>query len=233
MENITISNLYKIKIIATVSSAPTDPTAGHQHSWYPSIPSLLYPYLFPVWVHTPRTHHTRSFFLVLLYFPWKICESAYVHTGTFSRNIWSHASLHARTHSKSACTLSRHICSHASASIRARASASIRARTSVYMFVRAHTLARIRVCAPTSICACDGCSIFVCRSGRHTHMRWPWPCLQDSSCVYPGCYWWFHLSYPRIAGTLLLAVAWRINQQIFLPLGSILVKSTHCQYDPR
>ena len=51
--NITISNVDKLKIMDTVSSVPTNPATGHQSIWSPYVPSLLRPYLCPVWFWTP------------------------------------------------------------------------------------------------------------------------------------------------------------------------------------
>ena len=45
VENITIINVEKLKFMATVSSVPTKPVAGHHHILPPSVPYLLRPYL--------------------------------------------------------------------------------------------------------------------------------------------------------------------------------------------
>ena len=59
--NITISNVEKLKIMATVSSVPNKPYVGYTYISYPSVPYLLRMYLCPVWVCTPFNCHTHFY----------------------------------------------------------------------------------------------------------------------------------------------------------------------------
>ena len=68
--NVAISNLVKLKIMTIVSSIPKNPTIFHHRSWLPSVPSLLYPYLYLICVHISRTFHMYMFFLKQMYFLW-------------------------------------------------------------------------------------------------------------------------------------------------------------------
>ena len=62
--NITIRKADKLKIMATVSSAPNNPAVGHHNCLSPFISSLLRPYLCTNWVYTCFTSNTYSLSLV-------------------------------------------------------------------------------------------------------------------------------------------------------------------------
>ena len=125
--------------MTTVPSVPKNPDAGNQHRWSPSVPSLLHPYLYPVWVRTYRTCHTCLFRHVRPSLPWNC-----------SRNILTRASVHARN-------FSRNSSARASKVIRACASEIILAHPPACLCVRTRSSASVRSCSPTSICACGGC----------------------------------------------------------------------------
>ena len=82
-----------------------------------------------------------------------------MHTRTFSKNIRARASLHARTRSRNARTLSRNVYICASAIICTRASTSILACTNEFLFVCVRASASICIRAPAIIRACGGFSV--------------------------------------------------------------------------
>ena len=145
--------------MAKFSSLPMKPTTENNHSWYPSVPSLLCPYLCTIWVRTPLTCHACSFFLLLLSFLQNVRGRAYVQNNKFSGNIRAHASLHSCTCSKNDRNLSINVLSRASARVGVRASARILDCNSVCIFAYAHDSMSIRACVPTSIRARSGCSV--------------------------------------------------------------------------
>ena len=142
--NLRISNIYKLNIIATVSSFPNNHAVGHRHIWPHSVNFLLHSYLRPVWVGTSCTCHTHFSPSSEFLYHGIIHGCDPVHTCTFTRNICTPASKH--TH-----TLSRKFC--------APASAIILACTSVCPFFCASAFASILARAPVRVCACGGCSV--------------------------------------------------------------------------
>ena len=145
--NITINNKVKFKIMTTVSSIPMNHTVGHHCIWPTSISSLLYPYLFLLWVFPSYTWHTIMFVLVRTF----VCERASAYARIFSRNIWAGASMRTRTFSINACTLSRNVYSHASIRICASANTRILDCTSIWLFFHEFDYMSIRAHDPMSI----------------------------------------------------------------------------------
>ena len=166
--NSTISNVDKLKIIATVSSFPTNPAASHQHIWSPSVPSLLCQYICPIWGFTPLHVICVCYSSYYCLSHGNVLRRAYMQVRTFSRNIWACASLHA-------CNISRNVHTHASAIIRARASAIIIDCTYVCLFLC--TCFCEHPCTfPWKIRDRSGCSecLYVVLSNRK---KTCWPCV--------------------------------------------------------
>ena len=165
--NITITNVEKLKIMATVSSVPKKPSVGYTYIWYLSVPSILRMYLCSVWVCTPCTCHTHLFCHMLPSLTWIFRGHDYVNAHTFRRNIRTRASVHAHNISRNVRARAYAILCACGAHERtyeifcASASTIILAHTSACLCVCAQDSASIHACAPAIISARGGCSLFM------------------------------------------------------------------------
>ena len=149
--------------MATVSSVSKNTDVGHQHIWYPSVPSPILPYLCLVYFCTSCTCNTHFSAIYNCLYLGFVRGRDYVHALTFSINIRARASVNAHTISRNVQTCAYAIFCACGARARtytifhARASVSILALTYLCMCVHVLSSDIIHAGASSNISTCGGC----------------------------------------------------------------------------